>query len=466
MTLPVDLGSRLQELAGVHGRLLAAVSGGGDSVALALLLHAAGLDFEIATVDHGIRPEGSAADAAFVVGLGQQLDVPVHAVRLDVPAVAATRGWNLEDAARRLRYSWLARTAREIGATHVLTAHTMGDQSETVLQQLLRGAAWLTGMRAAHGRVIRPLLGTSGTALREWLEARGQVWREDATNLDTTLTRAWIRHEILPALLLRFPEVDTSLAALAELQADQSAFMREAARRHIKDGRVDAGLLSGRHPALQREVIAELLRSAAAPLSFERVERVRRQLQRSGPWRESLPDGSVLRLAYGTLDVHSPRDRAAPAAKPVSQESELPEGVGPRALEYPELEIRTRRAGDAIRLQGGRRKLADLLIDRKVPREERDAIRVLASGNTVLWVEGIAVAADVALPGAGQPDPDRAHMRAAMIEARTAAAAGELPVGAVIVKDGRVIEHGLTDRLLDDPQAPYTQLLVSSILQV
>src|SRR5699024_10653161 len=128
---PAELiGRQLGGLAGPAGPFLAAVSGGADSMALARLLHARGVDFHIASFDHLLRPD-SALDLEFVRELAAELGVPFHPGSADVREIAARRGWNLDDAARRLRYSFLTRTARAAGASHILTAHTLDDQAET-----------------------------------------------------------------------------------------------------------------------------------------------------------------------------------------------------------------------------------------------------------------------------------------------------------------------------------------------
>ena len=168
----------LTKLAPRAKTLLVAVSGGGDSVALLRLLADGPYQLEVAHVDHALR-EQSADDAQFVRALAQELGVPYHGVQLEVARIAQAKGWNLEDAARRLRYSFLTRTAKRSGADALLTAHTQDDQAETVLLQLLRGAAYATGIPARRGQVLRPLLGVSRRELRTYLETLAQPYRED-----------------------------------------------------------------------------------------------------------------------------------------------------------------------------------------------------------------------------------------------------------------------------------------------
>lgn len=186
---------------------LVGVSGGADSVALALgLVRLAPADavrrLMIAHADHGLRAD-SAADHDFVAALAERLGVRFVGRRLPVAAAVGRDG--LEGRARRLRYDFLAEAAHEIGARHVLVAHTADDQAETILHRLLRGTgiAGLAGMRRSRRladgvALLRPLLHVSRASVRAFLVAVGQEWREDATNADPARARNFLRHEILP----------------------------------------------------------------------------------------------------------------------------------------------------------------------------------------------------------------------------------------------------------------------------
>ena len=159
------------DFSAAHGRrVLIALSGGADSVALAALLAEARKEYAMtlfaAHVDHGIRPE-SAGDAAFCRELCARLDIPFSHVRVDVPARALERREGLESAARRLRYDCLRRIRDQVGAELIALAHHMDDQAETVLMHLGRGAGTggAGGMRTLRGDLWRPLLGCRKAAL-------------------------------------------------------------------------------------------------------------------------------------------------------------------------------------------------------------------------------------------------------------------------------------------------------------
>lgn len=448
VNLPAHLRDRLATLAPQGGKLLVGVSGGADSVALLRGLAEAGFDLAVAHLDHRLRPE-SADDAGFVAELAASLGLEARVERVDVARVANERGWNIEDAARRVRYEFLTRTARDLGIKAVAIGHTLDDQAETVLMQLLRGAAYLRGMTERRGMVVRPLLDVPRSRLRDYLAGLEQPWREDPTNRDRSRLRSWLRHEILPGLLDRFPDVATRLGHHAVLQSDVEDFVRSGARRMLRaggsaadaDGFFDRGDLAAAAPALQREAIRFLFEAAAVAPAFERIEEVRRQLGRETPYRLTLAPTLTLRLAYGRLELA--RQAHPPADRSVVGPAELPPGVPASVLdlveEHGELRLRGRLPGDRMRLPGGSKSLARLLIDRKVPREERDALEVLASGSRVLWAEGIGLAADVPAESGFDNAPDWRFMRRALALAEAGARAGELPVGAVLVRDGEIV---------------------------
>ncbi len=463
---------RLLALAPRGGQVLVAVSGGADSVALLVAAVEAGLEVVAAHLDHGLRGAESRADARFVAELCGRLGLRLVADAADVGEVARRRGWNLEDAARRVRYEFLHRAAGEHGCGAIAVAHTRDDQAETLLLQLLRGSAVPAGMPERRGLVVRPLLGVPRAALRDFLSAQGHTWREDATNTDLRRSRAWLRHEVMPELEGRFPGAAARMAATAAGLRDVRDAIALQADALVGTGDLDARALSAAPPAVQRFAVARLLAGAGGRVTSDRVERVRAAAREhaaasaagkpTGPWRASLGSGRSVVVGYGRVRVA--RERSPGLREPVALQDA---GAASRALRAAgaasapsssELEamlsrhgglmLRHRRAGDRVRLPGGSKSLADLLVDRKVPREERDALLVLAAGEEVVWVEGVPLAA-AEVPG------DERRMRRALALASEAAEAGELPVGAVVVgADGAVLAEARNrSEELGDPSA-------------
>jgi tRNA(Ile)-lysidine synthase len=461
--LPGHVRERLTALAPEARLVAVGVSGGGDSVALALALAETGAGLALLHVDHGLRA-GSADDAVSVRALGDRLAVPVREERVDVRAAAAAQGWNLADAARRLRLAALHRMAKQVGADVIALGHTLDDQAETVLLQLLRGVAYPSGMRERRGRLVRPVLGVRRARLRRFLEERGVPWREDPSNEDPSSRRVRVRTEVLPLLDDLAPGASERLARLATVQGDVAALVCAEARLRLRGlaagagpgdepPELDQGVLARLPPALQREAIAELLRLAGVPVDVGHVEAVRARLGAEAPWRVSVGRDRWLRGAYGSVAVVGPSG-AAPKPVVITQPEDLPAGVEASVLIAGPLELRTRRPGDVVRLPGGRKRLSRLLVDRKVPRERRGAVRVLARGSEVLWVDGVALAVGAG-PDAGiRERPEETWMRRALELADEAARLGEAPVGAVVVVAGEVVGEGYNRTEVDaDPSA-------------
>lgn len=212
-------------------RVGVAVSGGADSIALLRLLEslrdALGISLLVVHFDHALRGAESDAHAQFVAELARARGLEFIIAREDVAAAAARHRWNLEDAARRLRYAFFERVASEGRATRIAVAHTADDQAETVLAHLFRGTgpAGLAGIYPLAGAVVRPLLRTRRQDLRRYLEGLGQAWCEDSTNRDLRRQRARIRGELLPVLERDFsPRIVRHLTELSRLSREEEIF--------------------------------------------------------------------------------------------------------------------------------------------------------------------------------------------------------------------------------------------------
>ena len=233
LRLVADRAARALAGAGVPGAgdgVAVAVSGGADSMAL---LHALrvlagprGWRLAVLTVDHGLRP-GSAADAAFVVDHAKALGLPARVCTLAPDDLARHRRAGPEAAARAARYGALWPAADELGCRWLATGHTLDDQAETVLLQLLRGAGpdGLAAMSVRTGRLLRPLLGARRAQTRACCAAVGLEWREDPTNAADEPLRNRVRHQLLPLLEELRPGATQTLARTAALAADERAWL-------------------------------------------------------------------------------------------------------------------------------------------------------------------------------------------------------------------------------------------------
>lgn len=285
--------------------------------ALRLELHAAHLN-------HGLRPGRAEEDAEWTQALCRQLDLPIIAEHADVPGRAQAEHWNIEEAARIVRYEFFARAAKNVGATHVAVAHHADDQVETVLHHLSRGTglAGLRGMKRsrplAEGiTLVRPLLSVRRATIENWLAEIGQDHRIDATNADVGRTRNRIRHKVLPAFESEFgPQIRESILRLSE-QADeiQSSIEMEANRllgACLADEssdvcRLDVRRLAGLPRHLIREVFVALWRKQKwprQPMGFDDWDRLYQFQIAAEAGRISLP-GKIEAARRGTLLVLS-----------------------------------------------------------------------------------------------------------------------------------------------------------------
>jgi tRNA(Ile)-lysidine synthase len=263
-------------------RVAIACSGGADSVALLHILielrETLGIVLSVAHFHHQIRGAEADADQQFVAEMAARLHLEFHSGSGDAPERSATNRVSLETAARELRHQWFAALINQGKADKIATAHTLDDQAETVLMRILRG----TGVRGLAGiapsqktkHLIRPLLTTSREELVAYLNALGQSWREDSSNLDLSHTRNRVRHTLLPLLEREFnPAIRETLADLGELaRAEEDFWSHELAvllPRLVQEGTPSR---SGRTSSGESEgVLAlELARLKDLPLAIQR----------------------------------------------------------------------------------------------------------------------------------------------------------------------------------------------------
>ncbi len=418
--------------------VLAMVSGGADSVALLRLLAAGELGatgpLAVLHVNHLLRGEDSDADAAFVSALGESLGVAVRVVRFDVAAYAEQESLNLEDAGRRIRYRFAEEALDELCAEagvsasdgRIAVAHTRDDRIETFLMRAFTGAGagGLASIPYARGRIVRPLLDCDRSALRAYLDALGQPWREDATNSDTTRLRALVRAEVLPVAERVNPAFRETLARSMDLLGEDDALLSRMAAdfgrdfaETTEDGRLlfDREWMATLHPAMARRTVRSALISAfpeASRLEASHVEALVGGLSADGFARD-LPGGLRAETEYGKMAVWRTAAETRtiePTLLPLPGRADLgsagevvaeevapadvagtPDSVTIDAGTLGSVVLDTVRPGDRMRPLGmtGSRKLSDLLIDAKVPRRLRGVTPVVRDGERIVWLAGV-----------------------------------------------------------------------------
>lgn len=438
-------------------RVLVAVSGGPDSVALLHLLH--GLQeemkprLEVAHLQHGIRGEEGREDALFVARIAEKLALPFHLKEMDLPGLRAQRGrGNLEAMGREERYGYFAALAEARDIQKVATGHTRADQVETLFMWLLRGSGrgGLGGMppvrvitesdsTSSGPLLVRPLIEASREEVLDFLAHAGLEYRTDITNLDPAPLRNWIRMRLLPQLREKFgPELEGRLAHLAEIFREEDRILERLARQDL--ARVIRGQHLTRDPflrlgkAMQRRVLrfwCAAILGHVRGFGFSNVEEGLDFIARGPPQgRLSVPGGWDLVKRYGKVHI----EKQGRNRKPVCYAYELPRqggelvvleaniriegmilsvspGVTPRdrgealfdLAALPEtLTVRNFRHGDRFRPLGmrGHKKLKDLFIEKKVPLEVRSTLPLFLAGGEILWIPGYG-RSDVAKVGPG-----------------------------------------------------------------
>jgi tRNA(Ile)-lysidine synthase len=270
-------------------RVLVGLSGGSDSVALTrLLLDLAGNgEFEVVGVahfNHRLRPTAD-RDEAFCQRFAERLALPIVTERANVAAFADEHSLSTEDAARRLRYAFLKRTATALGASHIAVGHTQDDQAETFLLKLMRGAG-LTGLGGIYPRresVIRPLLDVTRADLRAYLGSLGEHWIEDESNEDIGNPRNRIRHRVIPELnLAAGGPTRPAIARAAALIREDGQWLDDLGKERFRALAVEAdsvieldvpGLAETPAPVMRRVLLEAMRRQAGGrEIGLEHVE--------------------------------------------------------------------------------------------------------------------------------------------------------------------------------------------------
>lgn len=430
------------------GPVVVAVSGGVDSMVLLDVLLRLGGDLIVAHVNYGLRA-GADGDEALVRSCCRDADVPCHVAHLDADREARETGTSMQEAARDLRYDYVARLARDYDARAVATGHHRDDQAETVLLQLFRGAgpAALAGMRpsrpletmdsmhAALGpppgepepntaRLIRPLLSVPRRAIEAYAEERGLKWREDPTNTSGDGARSLLRTEVMPEVETIFPGASERIAHTATLMRElddatltpqRRSFFEEAFSDRDPGGWLDADALRTMPPVWRRRVVLDALETAlpTAPRTDAVAREITALLDAQVGRRVPLGEGTVWRERGGIRLVPERLGAIPPTPLPFGEQVETGHGVvGVDLVDTPptdlsadapctvyadadrlgsNLIVRSWADGDRIQPLGmdGTKSVADLLTDARVPPHRRRHALVVATPEHVAWVVGI-----------------------------------------------------------------------------
>lgn len=407
--------------------IVAGLSGGADSVALLHILCSLKEEFgwriTAVHIHHGLRGKEADGDAAFAEEFCAKLGVPCVVRKVDVKAEAKARKLGEEETGRLLRYAAFREIAGADG--YIAVAHHRKDQAETMLMRLCRGTGLkgLTGMSPVREKICRPLLRCSRAEIEQYCRENGLMWREDATNQEETYTRNKLRLRVLPLLEEINPKTVEHMAETAELLSAEEDFLELQAAACYEKVKADAPKgevrlkrkeLQALHPAMRKRVLRKAMAAfLQTDLSQAQIEALEDLLEKETGKSRDFLEGVHAENRYDLLVLTMKKEKAEgyQYALPLGERVFISEtGVHITAWTgekrellsedtkcfdfdkiHGELFCRSRKTGDVISLKNGRKKIKDLFIDEKIPRNERETFPLIAVGEEVLWAVGLRV---------------------------------------------------------------------------
>ena len=415
------------EMLANNSKVLVALSGGADSVTLLFTLRSLKAELGIAHlaavhIHHQLRGEEADRDARFVASLCKQWNVPLFLHHTDVGALAKTQKIGIEEAGRQARYTAFDKLCKSEGFTHVATAHTASDNTETVLLHLARGTGvgGLAGIPPVREQYIRPLLTCTREEIEAFCKEHQLPFVTDSTNNDVTYTRNRVRNRIVPELYTINPRIHEAVTRLSNMACEDESYWAETTQNAIHAAKVRDDIYSAtaiaRLPkALQRRVIHRLLTTYNGTCEERHVRDVMEHLDIDAA--VTLGDHKTVTIKQGYLTLHSDNDSSC-------KERVLKAGetycfgntcyhatVWDRATfeknqkihkillqftcDYDKIKgtafVRARREGDTCSpyLRGGRRTLKKWFNAEKIPAACRDTIPVVADEEGIALVVGL-----------------------------------------------------------------------------
>lgn len=402
---------REQKMLQPSDRVICAVSGGADSVALLfalyLLKEKEQITLEAAHFNHHLRGDESDRDETFVRSLCRQFDIPLHLGQGSI--TAGKKG--LEAAARDARYAFLKSLPGKIA-----TAHTADDNAETVLMHLIRGTGLkgLGGISPVQGNVIRPMLTITRQEVEHFLEEWNLSYVEDSSNGSDAFLRNRIRHHVMPLLRQENPRISENLSQMTLRLREDEKQLSQMAQFDQLPGVAKLALMSGSQRSRMLETF--LKQNGVKEPEQTHISLAEALIFSENPSaRAAFPGGVTLSRNYDRLEVLHAAPSWETCTLPCPGEVELP---GLRVTCFPAFEqintadcftvqpkgemfLRHRQPGDVLRCPGGSKSLKKLFIDRKIPASQRQQIPVLCDEEGILGVYSVGVHCDraaVSLP--------------------------------------------------------------------
>ncbi|MCG2709038.1 MAG: tRNA lysidine(34) synthetase TilS [Thermodesulfovibrionales bacterium] len=412
-------------------RVLIGLSGGPDSVCLLHALNNLKDEYKLSLhaiyIDHGLRPDEIPAEIEFCKKLCETLGVPFLTKSVDVKSYAKEYCLNKQEAARELRYKIFEDVALEIGSSRIALAHNADDQAETFFMRILRGAGQkgLSGIPPVRGKIIRPLIEIERKDIEEFLDGISQSFIVDSSNLKKDYFRNWLRLAVMPEFKRQNPELIRTISRTSEIIREEDNYLELIVTKTLMrlipkktDRTIELFLVP--LETMDRVILRRVLRRAIDAvkglrgIGFVHIEDIIELVKRGNSGdRIYLPKGIRVIKGYSTLILTSEQPSKLGAySLNVPEELALKESgilikssfadsaeipcdgkskviIDAERIKLP-LVVRARKSGDLFYPFGfgKRKKLQDFFVDEKIPRDERDSIPIVLSGNDVVWIAG------------------------------------------------------------------------------
>ncbi|WP_448778627.1 tRNA lysidine(34) synthetase TilS [Bacteroides congonensis] len=392
-----------EDLFSSGSKILIALSGGADSVALLCILHAAGYPCEAAHCNFHLRGEESNRDEQFVRQLCKKYGIHLHTIDFDTTRYAAEKHISIEMAARELRYNWFEEIRNQCRADVVAVAHHQDDSVETILLNLIRGTGitGLLGIRPRNGVIVRPLLCINREEIMRYLQSIGQDYVTDSTNLEDEYTRNKIRLNLLPLMQTINPSVKNSLIETGNYLSDVATIYN----RYIEEAKTRIATTEGiRICELVKEPAPEaLLFEILHPLGFNsaQIKDIVHSLHGQSGKQFSSKEWRVIKdREFLLLEKIQSEDKEELPFQIIKEEKEytsdfqIPREKGTACFDADKLDgtisYRKWRTGDTFIPFGmkGKKKVSDYLTDRKFSISQKERQWVLCCGERIAWLIG------------------------------------------------------------------------------
>ncbi|QCX33760.1 tRNA lysidine(34) synthetase TilS [Caloramator sp. E03] len=412
-------------------RIIIGLSGGPDSTALIHVLNSLKELYDIklysAHINHMIRGEEAKRDEEYARILSQSLSVPFYLKRFDVLNYAKDMKMSLEEAGRFIRYSFFNEIAQRVGANKIALAHNMNDQAETVIMRFLRGSgiSGLGGIKPVRdGKYIRPLIECNRDEIEEYCKTNNLNPVIDSTNKKNIYVRNRIRLEVIPYLKNHFnSNIIENLYRMAEIIRDEDDFIQKEVLKHIEEIKLRDGFnikkFNELHTALKRRIIRSILQQVKGNLNGiegKHIEECIEIIKNDDTGKSiSLPDNIECLLEYDIFKIRKRNEIKSYeyelkipgkiilyeegleiSTNVIERENEIyKDTMFIKYFDYDKiksgLKVRTRKDGDFMYPKGmnGRKKIKDIFIDKKIPRDMRNRFPLIALGNEILWIPKI-----------------------------------------------------------------------------